>query len=157
MGVSVGNGVRGRITLQKKNPRIFCPRISRIFVQASAEPNLFELCREQPKMSKKSTRISCFAFNGDLFGRTNRTNAMREHRGRSCGVVPSRHIGLASPFRGLRPRLPSLRSVVPSRHLTQVTKALKMFEFVRFVRPNRSPLLRRAMNSCRFVRFVDKK
>ena len=96
---------------------IFCPRISRIFVQASAEPNLFELCREQPKMSKKSTRISCFAFNGDLFGRTNRTNAMREHRGRSCGVVPSRHIGLASPFRGLRPRLPSLRSVVPSRHV----------------------------------------
>ena len=143
--------------MHKKIPRIFCPRISRIFVQASAEPNLFELCREQPKMSKKSTRISCFAFNGDLFGRTNRTNAMREHRGRSCGVVPSRHVILTSPCRALRTRLLSLRSVVPSRHLTQVTKALKMFEFVRFVRPNRSPLLRRAMNSCRFVRFVDKK
>ena len=50
---------------------IFCPRILRIFVQTSAEPNLFGLCRVQPKMSKKSTRISCFAFNGDLFGRTN--------------------------------------------------------------------------------------
>ena len=49
----------GGITLHKKIPRIFCPRISRIFVQASAEPNLFELCREQPKMSKKSTRIHC--------------------------------------------------------------------------------------------------
>ena len=36
----------------------------------------------------------------------------------SCGVVPSRHIVLASPFRALRTRLPSLRSVVPSRHLT---------------------------------------
>ena len=30
----------------------FCPRISRIFVQASAEPNLFEFCRAQPKMSR---------------------------------------------------------------------------------------------------------
>ena len=36
----------------------------------------------------------------------------------SCGVVPSRHIGLTSPIRGLRPRLPSLRSVLPSRQLT---------------------------------------
>ena len=36
---------------------IFCPRIARIFVQASAKPNLFELCRAQPKMSKKLTRI----------------------------------------------------------------------------------------------------
>ena len=61
----------------------FCPRITRIFVQASAEPNdcvkpneqnrvysnfamasnrtfknLFEFCRAQPKMSKKFTRIS---------------------------------------------------------------------------------------------------
>ena len=35
----------------------------------------------------------------------------------SYGVVPSRHIGLASAIRGLRPRLPSLCSVVPSRHL----------------------------------------
>ena len=37
----------------------------------------------------------------------------------SCGVVPSRHIVFVSPIRGLRPRLSSLRSVVPSRHLTQ--------------------------------------
>ena len=36
----------------------------------------------------------------------------------SYGVVPSRHIVLASSIRGLRPRLSSLRSVVPSRHLT---------------------------------------
>ena len=34
----------------------------------------------------------------------------------SCGVVPSRHIGSVTTIRGLRPRLPSLRSVVPSRH-----------------------------------------
>ena len=59
LGVSVGNGAGGRISLQTKNPRIFCPRISRIFVQASAEPNLFGLCRVQPKMSKKFTRIQC--------------------------------------------------------------------------------------------------
>ena len=36
---------------------------------------------------------------------------------RSCRVVPSRHIVLASPFRGLRPRLLSLRSVLPSRQI----------------------------------------
>ena len=36
----------------------------------------------------------------------------------SFGVVPSRHIVLTSPYRALRARLPSLRSVVPSRHLT---------------------------------------
>ena len=35
----------------------------------------------------------------------------------SYGVVPSRHIVLVTLFRGLRPRLLSLRSVVPSRHL----------------------------------------
>ncbi len=50
-------GARGDNFADEK-PRIFCPRISRIFVQASAEPNLFGLCRVQPKMSKKSTRIS---------------------------------------------------------------------------------------------------
>ena len=33
-----------------------------------------------------------------------------------CGVVPSRHIALSTPFRALRARLLSLRSVVPSRH-----------------------------------------
>ena len=158
MGVSVGNGVRGRISLQAKNPRIFCPRISRIFVQASAEPNLFGLCRVQPKMSKKFTRIQCASKMATCSVARIFTNSMRaDDWGMSCGVVPARHIVLASPFRALRTRLLSLRSVVPSRHLTQVTKALKMFEFVRFVRPNRSPLLRRAMNSCRFVRFVGKK
>ena len=36
--------------------------------------------------------------------------------GMSCGVVPSRHVVLVVLIRGLRPRLPSLRSVVPSRH-----------------------------------------
>ena len=34
----------------------------------------------------------------------------------SCCVVPSRHVVLVVLIRGLRPRLPSLRSVVPSRH-----------------------------------------
>ena len=37
-------------------------------------------------------------------------------RGMSSGVVPSRHIVLGKPNRALRTRLPSLRSVVPSRH-----------------------------------------
>ena len=37
---------------------------------------------------------------------------------KSYGVVPSRHIVLGKPNRALRTRLPSLRSVVPSRHLT---------------------------------------
>ena len=36
----------------------------------------------------------------------------------SCGVVPSRHVVLVVLIRALRTRLPSLRSVVPSRHLT---------------------------------------
>ena len=45
----------------------------------------------------------------------------------SYGVVPSRHIVLASPIRALRARLPSLRSVVPSRHLTvNLTKAFHL-------------------------------
>ena len=35
---------------------------------------------------------------------------------RSYGVVPSRHIAGSVTFRALRTRLPSLRSVVPSRH-----------------------------------------
>ena len=35
----------------------------------------------------------------------------------SYGVVPSRYIVLTMPFRALRTRLLSLRSVVPSRHL----------------------------------------
>ena len=36
----------------------------------------------------------------------------------SFGVVPSRHIVPTTLFRALRTRLLSLRSVVPSRHLT---------------------------------------
>ena len=40
----------------------------------------------------------------------------------SYGVVPSRHVVLASPFRALRTRLPkSYAFVVPSRHLAQQT------------------------------------
>ena len=39
----------------------------------------------------------------------------------SYGVVPSRHLVLALTIRGLRPRLPSLRSVVPSRHKRSYT------------------------------------
>ena len=34
-----------------------------------------------------------------------------------CGVVPSRHIVFGSPIRALRTRLPSLRSVLPSRQI----------------------------------------
>ena len=69
-----------------------CPRISLIFVQASAKPNLFELCRAQPKMSKKSTRIIFNGKNGDLFGRTNLTNSMSGVICMSCGVVTSRQL-----------------------------------------------------------------
>ena len=35
----------------------------------------------------------------------------------SCGVVPSRHVVLVVLIRGLRPRSPSLRSVLPSRQI----------------------------------------
>ena len=57
-------------------------------------------------------------INGDLFGRTNwhECNDVL-FRGRSCGVVPSRHIVLATHIRALRTRLPSLRSVLPSRQI----------------------------------------
>ena len=37
----------------------------------------------------------------------------------SYGVVPSRHIDIYAPIRGLRPRISSQRSVVPSRHFAQ--------------------------------------
>ena len=45
----------------------------------------------------------------------------------SCGVVPSRHIVLTSPIRALRTRLLSLRSVVPSRHLTPKSINVSIF------------------------------
>ena len=57
---------------------LFCPRITRIFVQASAEPNLFELCRAQPKMSRNLHEFIALHYNGDLFDRTNHTNSMIE-------------------------------------------------------------------------------
>ena len=44
----------------------------------------------------------------------------------SCGVVPSRHVVSAMSIRGLRPRLPSLRSVVPSRHPHQQTSSVDL-------------------------------
>ena len=47
----------------------------------------------------------------------------------SSGVVPSRHIFFATPFRGLRPRLLSLRSVLPSRQL-----ALQSYTYI--IHPN---------------------
>ena len=40
------------------------------------------------------------------------------------GVVPSRHVVLAPPIRGLRPRLSSLRSVLPSRQLHYISARL---------------------------------
>ena len=67
----------------------------------------------------------------------------------SCGVVPSRHIVQFALIRALRTRLLSLRSVVPSRHLTHnltpctnvhfieqkcAIHWTKMFNF--FVKPN---------------------
>ena len=127
-------------------PRIdlfICPRIARIFVQASAKPNLFELCRAQPKMSKKWTRRLCAKKNGDRVGRTNLHECNEFFIYMSCGVVPSRHIVLGSPIRALRTRLPSLRSVVPSRHSSS-TKSfyprISRIALVRLERPHRSPL-----------------
>ncbi len=38
----------------------------------------------------------------------------------SCGVVPSRHNHLITPYRALRARLSSLRSVLPSRQFTYI-------------------------------------
>ena len=55
-------------------------------------------------------------INGDRVGRTNLHECKEFFIYMSCGVVPSRHIVLTSPIRALRTRLPSLRSVVPSRH-----------------------------------------
>ena len=46
---------------------------------------------------------------------------------KSCGVVSSRHVVSAMSIRGLRPRLPSLRSVVPSRHPHQQTSSVDRF------------------------------
>ncbi len=83
LGASVGNGVRGGITLQKKTPRNnFDPRI---FLPTNLT-NLHEFsCKrvqssllELPSAAENLKEISCFAFNGGLFGRTNLTNAMRE-------------------------------------------------------------------------------
>ena len=55
--------------------------------------------------------------NGDRVGRTNLHECKEFFIYMSCGVVPSRHIVLVVLIRGLRPRLPSLRSVLPSRQI----------------------------------------
>ena len=57
-------------------------------------------------------------INGDRVGRTNLHQCNESFIYMSCGVVPARHIVFGSPIRALRTRLPSLRSVVPSRHLS---------------------------------------
>ena len=54
---------------------------------------------------------------GDRVGRTNCHECNEGFIYMSCGVVPSRHIVPALSFRGLRPRLLSLRSVLPSRQI----------------------------------------
>ena len=68
-----------------------------------------------PRIARIDTN-SCNGINGDRVGRTNLHECKEFFIYMSCGVVPSRHIVLASPIRALRTRLPSLRSVVPSRH-----------------------------------------
>ena len=172
MAVSVGNGLRGEITLQAKRregllsrnqssvrgrgavaSRPWGERVlgagrsnrGRGAMKIKEEETTFLLKRTTFKEKKTGVVFGCFCWKrggrGDNFADekptdflpTNLTNfhEFNEEDGcMSCSVVPSRHIVLASLFRGLRPRLPSLRSVVPSRHLTQVTKTLKMFEFV---------------------------
>ena len=64
------------------------------------------------------TRRLCAKKNGDRVGRTNLHECKEFFIYMSCGVVPSRHIVLTSPIRALRTRLPSLRSVLPSRQIT---------------------------------------
>ena len=69
--------------------------------------------------------------------------AWKALRHRTCtisiatGVLPSRQNYCNSVFRGLRPRLLSLRSVVPSRHKRCMNTNDLLF--VRLVRPTRSP------------------
>ena len=98
----------------------------------------------------------------------------------SCGVVPARHIVFGSPIRALRTRLPSLRSVLPSRQIATLCSAFQAhcprlllsnvipvvvkndmplppsLDSWKLVRPTRSPLNCKAKNSCRFVKFVGK-
>ena len=69
MGVSVGNGVRRGITLQAKSKNILCPRIILLPRNDFYAHELHEW-----------TRISIGeCINGDLCGRSNRTNAIREN------------------------------------------------------------------------------
>ena len=69
----------------------------------------------------KAVRSVATVTGDEVLGEVNDAgSAWKAVRLRKChmylGVVPSRHIVFASPIRALRTRLPSLRSVVPSRH-----------------------------------------
>ena len=82
---------------------------------------------------------------------------------KSYGVVPSRHIVLAPSIRGLRPRLLSLRSVVPSRHLTHnFTLALhKRWFYMNYCLPTnfreiRGQIIIRRQNHSQTKSFADK-
>ena len=71
----------------------------------------------------KAVRSEATVTGDEVLGEVNDAgSAWKAVRLRKChmyfGVVPSRHIVFASPIRALRTRLLSLRSVVPSRHLT---------------------------------------
>ena len=68
-----------------------------------------------PRIARMDTKAMRYGY-GDRVGRTNCHECNEGFIYMSCGVVPSRHIGLTMPHRALRTRLPSLRSVVPSRH-----------------------------------------
>ena len=91
------------------------------------------------------TRRLCAKKNGDRVGRTNLHECKEFFIYLSCGVVPSRHIGSVTTIRGLRPRLPSLRSVLPSRQIalneivlpTNCTNGHEPLQWVKW-RPGRS-------------------
>ena len=73
----------------------------------------------------KAVRSEATVTGDEVLGESNReSSAWKTVRLWKCfkslsfGVVPSRHIVPTTLFRALRARLLSLRSVVPSRHLT---------------------------------------
>ena len=126
------------------------------------------LCPRIARMDTKAMRQE----NGDRVGRTNLHECNEFFIYMSCGVVPARHIVLSSPIRGLRPRLPSLRSVLPSRQIAMLCSAFQAhcprlllsnvipvvvkndmplppsLDSWKLVRPTRSPLNCKAKNSC---------
>ena len=91
-----------------------------------------ELVRAMPSaaenLKEEAVRSEATVTGDEVLGESNReSSAWKAVRLWKCfkslsfGVVPSRHIVPVPPFRALRTRLSSLRSVVPSRHLILIS------------------------------------